>query len=157
VSKGEGAGTAVVDPEASAPPLTPAAFDKTVGAGRHKAVPRPAPARLPVRIRVTFDEPGEFLQELGAMAEHVEGDVVRFIVRYNPPGEGPGIRNVELVAGAVVAGEILELVGKCGQVWGDGGELDQETKQRVDTWHGQLVELCSRTGLALKGGRFGAV
>jgi hypothetical protein len=157
VSKSEGPGTAVVEPEAEKPPMTPAVFDKAVGAGQHKAVPRTAPTRVPVRIRVTFEEPAEFLDELEAIAAYVEGKVVRFIVRYDPPGPESSIKRVELVVGAVVAGEILELVAKAGQVWGDDGEADQATKRRVDTWHAAVVDLCGRTGLALKGGRFGAV
>jgi len=157
VSKGDKAGTAVEEPAAEKPPMTPEAFDKEVGAGRHKTVPRTAPARGPAKVRVTFEEPEEFFWELADVADQVEGGVVRFIVRYDPPGEGAGIRNVELVAGAVVNGEILELVAKAGQVWGDGGEMDQETKKRLDAWHGQLVELCGQKELTLKGGRFGAV
>ena len=149
--------TIVADPAAEKPPLTPAAFDKEVGAGRHKAAPRTAPARPPVRFRVTFDEPAEYFAELDGVAEQVEGGVVRFMVRYDPPGPTSGIRRLELVASAVVDGEILELVAKAGEVWGDGGELDQETKKRIDGWHGQLVEMCGQRGLVLRGGRFGAV
>jgi hypothetical protein len=116
-----------------------------------------AAASAPLRVRVTFEEPAEWLQEVEEAADQVDRGVIRYTLRYDPPGEGYGMRKVELVAGAVVGGEIVELVAKAGEVWGGNGEADQETKKRVDTWHAQLVELCSRKGLALKGGRFGAV
>jgi hypothetical protein len=119
--------------------------------GRAAAVP------APVRIRVTFDEPAEWLQEVEEAADLVDRRVVRFILRYDPPGAGYGVHEVELVAGAVVGGEIVELVAKAGSVWNDGGDADQETKKRIATWQAQLGEMCGRAGLTLKGGRFGAV
>ena len=143
--------------EKERPPMTPAERRPRGPTFDERQRMKVAPGRLPVRVRVTFEEPAEFVEEVEEAADHVEGGVVRFIVRYDPPGEAAGIRHVELVAGAVVAGEILELVAKAGAVWGDDGDGDQATKKRVDTWHAQLVELCGRKGLALKGGRFGAV
>jgi hypothetical protein len=147
------AGGAVADKE----PLTPEVAAQGEQLGRALGRVLLGSRRAPVRVRVTFEEPAEFLQELEERAAGVEGGVVRYIIRYDPPGEGYGARRVDLVAGAVVNGEILELAAKAGAVWGDGGEADQATKKRVDEWHGALVELCGKAGLVLKGGRFGAV
>lgn len=138
-------------------PLTPAAYDKAVRKEGPRRPRGPIVLTLPATVRVTFEEPAEFLQELEELATEVERGIVRYTLRYDPPGEGYGMRKVELVVSAIAEGEIFELVAKAGAVWGDGGEADQETKKRVDTWHAQLVELCGSKGLALKGGRFGAV
>ena len=149
----------VEDSGAAAPaePMTAAALDRKVAKGPGAKPGRAAAAPAPLRVRVTFEEPAEWLQEVEEAADQVDRGVIRYTLRYDPPGEGYGMRKVELVAGAVVGGEIVELVAKAGAVWGDNGEADQETKKRVDTWHAQLVDLCGRKGLALKGGRFGAV
>ena len=148
----EGGGAA-----ATAEPMTPPAFDRAVS--KQKGPGRPGRNEIgpPLRVRVTFEEPAEWLQEVEEAAELVDRGVIRYTLRYDPPGEGYGMRKVELVAGAVVGGEIVELVAKAGVVWGDNGEESLVTKKRVDTWHAQLVDLYGRKGLALKGGRFGAV
>jgi hypothetical protein len=152
--------TVVAREEEAAPasePLTLAGFDRVESKRKGQGRPGINETGPPIRVRVTFDEPAEWLQEIGEAAEQVDRRVVRFTLRYDPPGEGYGMRRVVLLAGAVVGGEIVELVAEAGAVWGDGGESDQETKRRVDVWHSQLVELCGRAGLVLKGGRFGAV
>jgi hypothetical protein len=138
-------------------PQTPAEFDRTVSKRKGQGRPGRNETGPPVRVRVTFEEPAEFVDEVTARAERVEGGVVRYTLRYDPPGEGYGMRKVELVAGVVVDGEILEMVAKAGAVWGDDGEADQATKKRVAVWHADLVGLCGQHGLTLKGGRFGAV
>jgi hypothetical protein len=153
-------GTAVADEKEAAgetEAFSPGAAQLAAVRERQQAAAKRAAAPAPIRIRVTFDEPAEWLQEIEEAADLVDRRVVRFILRYDPPGEGYGVHEVELVAGAVVGGEIVELVAKAGAVWNDGGAADLETKKRVDTWHSQLVELCSRARLVLKGGRFGAV
>ena len=128
-------------------------------AGEKNAGPEQGPIvlMLPATVRVSFEEPAEFLQELEELAKEVEEGIVRYTIRYDPPGEGYGMRKVELVVSAIAGGEIFELVARAGAVWDDGGEADLATKKRVDTWHTALVELCGKAGLTLKSGRFGAV
>jgi hypothetical protein len=137
--------------------MTPPAFDNAVQKAREVGVQVPLVVALPASVRVSFEEPAEFNQELEERAKDVERGIVRYFLRYDPPGEGFGMRKVELVVSAIADGEIFELVAKAGAVWGDGGEIDLATKKRVDEWHGALVELCGKAGLVLKGGRFGAV
>jgi hypothetical protein len=144
--------------EAPAPePMTPPAYDKAVQKQPPRRPRGPIVLTLPATVRVSYEEPAEFLQELEELAKEVERGIVRYTIRYDPPGEGYGMRTVELVVSAIAEGEIFELVAKAGPVWGDGGDADRATKRRVDEWHAGLVELCGRAGLTLKGGRFGAV
>lgn len=157
MTRGAGQEAAVAEAPPVEPPTTPAEYTREAGKGAARRGRGPIVLTLPATVRVSFEEPAEFVQELEELAAEVERGIVRYTLRYDPPGEGYGMRKVELVVSAIAEGEIFELVAKAGAVWGDNGEADQETKKRVDTWHAQLVDLCGRKGLALKGGRFGAV
>jgi len=137
--------------------MVPPVYDRAVARMTAQRRRGPIVVTLPASVRVSYEEPAEFLQELEELAKDVERGTVRYTIRYDPPGEGYGMRKVELVVSAIAGGEIFELVARAGAVWGDGGEVDLATKKRVDTWHAALVELCGKAGLTLKSGRFGAV
>ena len=116
---------------------------------------RPAPAAH-TPVRVTFDELTEFLAELEHDAELVEHQVVRGFERQDPPGEGFGMKRVDLIAGYVARGLVIEVVEAVGTLWNDGGEPDAKTRELIAAWRSRLLEVCRAYGLDVRGGRYGA-
>jgi hypothetical protein len=108
------AGQVVEEAGAAAPaePVTPAAYIREVGKATARRPRGPIVLTLPATVRVSFEEPAEFVQELEELAAEVERGIVRYTLRYDPPGEGYGMRKVELVVSAIAEGEIFELVAK---------------------------------------------
>ncbi len=115
---------------------------------------RPKPA-VYTPVRVTFDELTEFLAELERDADQVEHQVVRGFERHDPPGEGFGMKRVDLIAGYVARGLVIEVVQAIGTLWNDGGESDDKTRQLIAEWRSELLAACRTHGLEVRGGRYG--
>ncbi len=143
--------TQTADPPAAA--ATPA---ETPAAPAKASTPRTkTPAATSTPVRVTFDELVEFLAELEHDAELVEHQVVRGFERQEPPGEGFGMKRVDLIAGYVARGVVVEVVQAAGTLWNDGGEPDAKTRELIAAWRSRLLEVCHAYGLQVRGGRYG--
>ena len=140
------------------PPAEPAtANDPKPPAARAAAWKRPAPAAAAARtaVRVTFTEPQEFYEELRQDAGAVEHQIVRAFVRRTPPDPGAGMQQVDVVAGYIARGQVVELVTVCGVDWHTGSEADNATEGRAERVRSALGSLCHELQLDLRPGRFG--
>lgn len=143
--------TQTADPVATAtPPEEKAAPDPK----RNSTRPKP-PAATSTPVRVTFDELQEFLAELEHDVELVEHQVVRGFERHDPPGEGFGLQRVDLIAGYVARGVVVEVVQPVGTLWNDGGDPDTKTREAIAAWREELLSACRAHVLDVRGGRYG--
>jgi hypothetical protein len=129
---------------------TPPAPKKTTPKDRALAAPAARSA-----VRVTFTDEREFYEELRADADLVEHRIVRAIVRRTPPDAGAGMQQVDVVAGYIARGQVVELVTICGVDWHTGSEADNATDGRAERVTTALGSLCHDLQLDLRPGRFG--
>lgn len=108
-------------------------------------------------VRVTYDTLGEFLGELSGRGDELELGIVRVAVLRDPPGRGVGQQLITCIAGAVVRGQVLEVVEVAGSDWNMNTESDRETQARSEAWLNELAEVVRTNGWELRGGRFGAL
>ena len=106
-------------------------------------------------VRVTFTAIAEWLGELAGDADLVEERIVRVTERRTPPGTGSGMQTVEVVAGYVVRGQVVECAEIAGTVW----TADDATSKATEDQRGRLIQGVELTaqelGLTVRGGRFG--
>jgi len=143
--------------EAPAEPAT--ANDAKPPKSGERAARRPAPAAAAARtpVRVTFTDPDEWLAELQLDSDAVETQIVRTAVRRIPADAGAGMQRVDVIAGYVARGHVIELVTVCGVDWHTDSETDRATTARAEDLQSAVSRLCRELGLELRAGRFGAL
>jgi hypothetical protein len=150
--------TATQDPPATANDQEGAKRPAEAPPAKRERTPKPrqtTTARLPVRV--TFLALGEFLDELAARPDEIEEATVRACVRYDPPGANVGAQSVTCIAGAIVGGQVLEVVELIGMDWHTGSEADWETHAKREAWLREVDGECANNLWELRGGRFGAL
>ena len=106
-------------------------------------------------MRVTFADVIEWCGELAADADQVEDRVVRVTVRQEPPGTAHGMSRVDVIAGYVARGQVLEAIETAGTLWHDQGDTDRQTMDLCDRVLQRVNVVAGELGLSVRGGRFG--
>lgn len=107
--------------------------------------------------RVTYSDFDEFMAELIADAELIEDAIVRAHARRLPDTPQYAERELQLVAGYIARGQVVELMAAAGRYW-DGNPADEEAAAaQLAEWQETLRTTCEAGGLEVRGGRFGAL
>ncbi len=107
--------------------------------------------------RVTYSDFDEFMAELIADAELIEDAIVRAHARRLPDTPQYAERELQLLAGYIARGQVVELVAAAGRYW-DGNAADEEVAAaQLAEWQETLRTTCEAGGLDVRGGRFGAL
>ena len=141
------------------PVVPPTANDPAPPAPRDRTARKPAAAAVTPRspVRVSFTHPDEWYDELRADADLVEHGIVRTCVRRTPADAASGMQKVDVIAGFIARGVVVELVTVCGVDWHTESDTDKATITRAEDVLERAASLCRDLGLTQRGGRFGAL
>lgn len=138
-----------------------AAADEREAVTAPARAPRPAKHRAATgtssQVRVTFTDFDEFMQELISDATVVEEGIVRAVARSWPETTQYVERELQLIAGYVVRGQVVELVASTGRFWSTSDSPDEAAAGQLAEWEETLRTTVEAGGLQLRGGRFGAL
>ncbi len=109
------------------------------------------------QVRVTFTDFDEFMQELIGDATVIEEGIVRAVARSWPETTQYVERELQLIAGYVVRGQVVELVASTARFWSAGESPDEGAANELAEWEETLRTTVEAGGLQLRAGRFGAL
>lgn len=99
---------------------------------------------------VRFNEPSEFISELGKDVELVDRRLVRITGLYRQVMGA--VRDYSVVATAKVGPDLYRLEKYVGQLWGLKAEADKEVLRKGEEVKDQLDLACVELGLAVRAG-----
>lgn len=103
-------------------------------------------------MKVHFNEPKEFCEELVKDHLQIERGIVRCTVRYETAKISPNIHHVIALATYSVAGQVVELEQYCGDVWRINKEEDQKVLDQADATIKLVEKFCQGCDLQVRTG-----
>jgi hypothetical protein len=104
-------------------------------------------------IVVRFNDPEEYLAELGHDCERIDRGIVRLTQSVNPIAQPP-IRHLSVVATARVGDTVVRLECFCGELWGKEFPQDAETVASAKAVMKRIEEACQALELEVRAGIF---
>jgi len=103
-------------------------------------------------MKVTFNQVGEFIDELEKDAGKVERNLVRCTKLFEPSRLSPTIRLVSIFSTYSVAGQVITLTRYCGDIWGINREKDNEVIAKADAYLKSIEKACKHLKLEVRAG-----
>ncbi len=80
-------------------------------------------------MKVLFNQPKEFCEELEKDAPQIDRGIVRTTLRYQVSKMSPNVHHVFALATYSISGQVVEMEKYCGDLW----SLDQQQDDKVRT------------------------
>lgn len=103
-------------------------------------------------MKVHFNEPSEFCDELEKDKLKVDRGIVRTTFRFEPSKLSPNIHHVFALASYSVDGQVVEMEKYCGDTWGLHTGEDEKVHDRANNYIKTVESACQLCKLEMRAG-----